>query len=130
MRIETKIALQIGFLTIAFLPLVADPSDVVSVARAAVADFNVDGHPDYVLRNDSTRQTAIWYLNNNIFVGSAAGPTLLVGWGLRGVEDFNRDSHIDYALFNPGTHRTGISYLSGPTFIGSAYGPTLASDGN
>jgi hypothetical protein len=99
--------------------------DVVTATRAAVADFNGDGHPDYVLRNPSSRQTAIWYLNNNVFVSSAFGPTLTAGWGLAGVADFSRDTHPDYALFNPGTNRTAIWYLSGPTFVGSAFGPTL-----
>src|SRR5205807_1857544 len=32
--------------------------------RAAVIDFNGDGHPDWVVRNAGTRQTGIWYLNN------------------------------------------------------------------
>jgi hypothetical protein len=96
-----------------------------SAARAAVTDFNSDGHPDYVLQNVSTRRTAIWYLNNNVYVGSAYGPTLAIGWGLRAVADFNLDSHLDYGLFTLGTHQTAIWYLSGPTLIGSAYGPTL-----
>jgi len=48
----------------------------------AVADFNSDGHPDYLLYKASTRQTGIWYLNNNVFVGSAYGPALLTGWSL------------------------------------------------
>jgi hypothetical protein len=95
------------------------------VARAAVTDFNGDGKPDYVLQRASTRQTAIWYLDNNVFAYAAYGPTLSAGWGLAGVADFNRDSHADYALFNPITDRTGIWYLSGPTFIGGAYGPNL-----
>ena len=93
--------------------------------RAVVTDFNSDGHPDYVLQNAGTRQTAIWYLNNNFYVGGAYGPTLVAGWALRGLADFNRDSHSDYALFAPSTNQTGIWYLSGPTFIASAYGPTL-----
>jgi hypothetical protein len=97
------------------------------VARAVVADFNADGHPDYVLRNASTRQTAIWYLNNNVYVGSDYGPTLPTGWGLRDGADFNSDTHPDYALFNPTTKQTGILYLSGPTVIGGAFGPTLPS---
>jgi hypothetical protein len=47
----------------------ADIGDnVLTAARATVADFNSDGHPDYVLRNGSTLQTAIWYLNNNFFI--------------------------------------------------------------
>ncbi len=98
-----------------------------TTARAAVIDFNGDGSPDYVLRRASTRQTAIWYLDNNVYAGSAFGPTLSAGWGLASVADFNRDGHTDYALVNPITDRTGIWYLSGPTLIASAYGPTLPS---
>jgi hypothetical protein len=94
-------------------------------ARAALADFNGDGRPDYVLHNVSTRQTAVWYLNNNVFLSGAYGPTLAAGWGLRGLADFNRDSHSDYSLFAPTTSQTAIWYLSGPTFIGSAYGPSI-----
>jgi hypothetical protein len=93
--------------------------------RAAVADFNGDGKPDYVLRNAGNRQTAIWYLNNNVLVGAAYGPTLPVGWRLASVADFNLNSHPDYGLFNPVTEGTSIWYLSGPTFIGNANGPTL-----
>jgi len=46
------------------------------------ADFNGDAKPDYSLYNTSTRQTAIWYLNNNIYIGGAYGPTLPIGWSL------------------------------------------------
>jgi len=63
-----------------------------------VADFNGDGKPDYVLYNASTRQTATWYLNNNVFAGGAFGPTLPSGWGLAAVGDFNADSKPDYVL--------------------------------
>jgi hypothetical protein len=110
-----------------FVRVAPAPTPSPSVARAAITDFNGDGHPDYVLRNAATRQTAIWYLNNSVFISGAYGPTLAVGWGLRSVADFNRDTHPDYALFNFVTDQTAIWYLSGPTFIGSAYGPTLPS---
>ena len=39
------------------------------------ADFNGNGKPDYVLYNASTRQTALYYLNNNVYAGSALGPS-------------------------------------------------------
>jgi hypothetical protein len=94
---------------------------------AATADFNGDGHPDWVIRYAATGQTAIVYLNNNIVIGAAFGPSLVAGWTLRGVADFNLDSHPDYALFAPDTFQTAIWYLSGPTFMGSAIGPTLPS---
>jgi hypothetical protein len=93
--------------------------------RAAVSDFNGDGHPDYVLRDTSTRQTAIWYLNNNVFIDSAYGPTLRAGWGLRGAADFNLDSHPDYALFETGNDRTAIWYLNNNVYVSAMFGPTL-----
>jgi FG-GAP-like repeat len=99
----------------------------VATSRAVLGDFNNDGHPDYVLRNPSTRQTAIWYLNNNIYQNGALGPSITAGWALDGMADFNRDVHPDYALFNPTTDRTAIWYMSGPTRIASAYGPTLSA---
>jgi hypothetical protein len=90
-------------------------------------DFNHDGKPDYVLYNGSTRQTAVWYMNNNAFAGGVYGPTLPVGWNVIDVADFNRDGNLDYALFNPSMRQTAIWYLSGATFIGGAYGPSLPS---
>jgi len=44
------------------------------------ADFNRDGKPDFLLYAPATRQTAIWYLNNNTFIGGAYGPPLSAGW--------------------------------------------------
>jgi N-acetylneuraminic acid mutarotase len=90
-------------------------------------DFNGDGYPDYVLYNTSTRQTAIWYLNNNVYIGGALSPTLPPGWVLIDVADFNGDSHPDYALFNPNTHATAIWYLNNNVYVNGAYGPSLPS---
>jgi FG-GAP-like repeat len=105
---------------------VPTPTPTPALARrATVGDFNGDRHPDWVLRNAGTSQTAIWYLNNNVFIGGAFGPSIRAGWVLESVTDFNQDSHPDYALFNPTTDQTALWYMSGPTFIGSAYGPSL-----
>ena len=75
----------------------------------------------------STRQTAIWYMHNNVFAGGAFGPTLPAGWNVIDVADFNRDGNNDYALFNSSTRQTAIWYLSGVTLIGGALGPTIPS---
>jgi hypothetical protein len=116
------------------LPAQNSPNSPLAIARALVADINYDGYPDFVLQNASTHQTAIWYLENNFYMGGVYGSTLRAGWELKGVADLNWDSHPDYVLFNPNTRQTAIWYLdySGdnwyfpqPTFIGSAYGPTL-----
>jgi hypothetical protein len=88
-------------------------------------DFNGDGYPDYVLNNASTRQTAVWYLNNNIYIGGGYAPSLPAGWTVVDVADFNRDAHPDYALFNPTTRQTAIWYLNNRLYLVGVYGPTL-----
>ena len=108
---------------------------------ATADDFNDDGKPDFVLYNASTRQTAVWYINNNVRVGGSSGPTLPSGWQLVGVADFNRNGHPDYLLFNPTTGQTVIWYLSGVTgtlpgglsgvtHSSSNHGPTLPGGWN
>jgi FG-GAP-like repeat len=96
-------------------------------ARAAISDFNGDGHPDYVLQNANTHQTAIWYLNNNVFVRGAYGPTLPTGWFLGAVGDFNGDGKPDYLLYtNRGSNfPTAIWYMDNNVHVASASGPTL-----
>jgi hypothetical protein len=69
-------------------------------------DFNQDGKPDYVLFNAVTHQTAVWYLNDNIYVDGSFGPTLPAGWSMVGVADFDGDGHPDYLLFNSSTRQT------------------------
>jgi elongation factor P hydroxylase len=88
-------------------------------------DFNGDVRPDLLLLNAGTRQTAVWYMNNNIRIGTASGPTLPAGWSLASVADFNGDDHPDYLLFNTTTRATWIWYLRNNTRIGNAFGPTL-----
>jgi FG-GAP-like repeat len=92
--------------------------------RPAEMDFNNDGFPDYLLYNPSTRQTVIWYLNNNVLTGRAYGPTPWPGWSLVGVADFNGDGKPDYLLYNPSTRKTVIWYLHNNVKFGHAYGPT------
>jgi hypothetical protein len=101
------------------------PAAPTLTSRAAVADFNGDGHSDLVVQYAATHQTVIGYLNNNVVVGAALGAPLPGGWSLKAVADFNLDSYPDYALFIPSTQQTIIGYLSGPTVIGAAYGPPL-----
>ena len=103
------------------------PTPTPGAAAAVVADFNGDGHPDWVVRNAATRQTAIWYLNNNVLVTGAMGPTLPAAWSLRGSADFNGDSHPDYGLFNLNTRHTAIWYLNNNVLVTGAAGPTLPS---
>jgi hypothetical protein len=83
---------------------------------------------DYVLYNASTRATAVWRLNNNVFTSSVGGPTLPAGWRLVGAHaDFNGRFDPDYLLFNASTGQSAVWYFSGTTFVSSALGPTVPS---
>jgi len=90
-----------------------------------LTDFNGDARPDLLLFNAGTRQTAVWYMNNNVRIGNANGPTLPGGWSPANVADFNRDDHPDYLLFNTATRATWIWYMNNNVRIGNAFGPTL-----
>ena len=97
----------------------------VSWSVAGVPDFNRDGHPDYLLYNGSTRQTAIWYLNNNVLSSTLSGPALPAGWSVVEVADFNGDGHPDYLLYNGSTRQTAIWYLNNNVFSSGVFGPAL-----
>jgi elongation factor P hydroxylase len=94
-------------------------------SRAVLDDFNSDGHPDYLLFNSTTHATVIWYMNNNVHVTGANGPTLPAGWSVAGVADFNRDGHPDYLLFNANSRATVIWYMNNNIHVTGANGPTL-----
>ncbi|MGC1323666.1 MAG: NF038122 family metalloprotease [Candidatus Udaeobacter sp.] len=100
--------------------------DLENAPPAGVTDdFNNDGHPDYVLCNSSTQQTGIEYLNNNVLIGAAIGPTLPAGWSVVGVADFNGDGHPDFLLFNATTRATVIWYMNNNVHVAGATGPVL-----
>jgi hypothetical protein len=101
------------------------PLGVPAWRLLAVGDFNGDSKPDYVLFNVFTRQTGVWYMNNNIFVSGAFGPTLPFPWNLVAVGDFNGDSKPDYVLLNVITNQTAIWYMNNNVFVSGAFGPTL-----
>src|SRR5262245_61595754 len=77
------------------------------------------------LYNYTTHETRLSYMNNNVRVGSVAGPHVPAGWSPVSAADFNGDGHIDVLLFNPTTRQTWIGYLFGATQCD--YGPTLLS---
>lgn len=106
-----------------------DPSQdpVVPVVRV---DFNYDRKPDLSLSNSSTRRTAVWYMNNNVYLCGRYAPTLPTGWRLVDVADFDRDGNPDYLLFNSSTRQTAIWYLSGQSYVHGVYGPNIPSGWN
>jgi hypothetical protein len=58
------------------------PSIASGYELTGTADFDRGGSPDFVLYNPITRRTALYYLNNNVYLSGAAGPILPAGWNL------------------------------------------------
>jgi elongation factor P hydroxylase len=96
----------------------------------AVADFNGDGHPDYLLFNEATRDTVIWYMNNNVHISGNHGPAVPTSWSVVGAADFDGNGRPDYVLYNPSTRQTAIWYMNNNIRIGTSDGPTLPSGWN
>ena len=115
---------------IGYDPVSGNVSVDLSRSHAIVADFNGDGYPDYLIYNRATRQTAIWYLDEDGIIGSDYGPTIAVGWSLVDAADLDGDGYPDYILVNRTTRQTAIWYLSGATFLRGAYAPVFLLTGN
>ena len=60
------------------------------------ADFDRDGHPDYVVYYPPAHVTVIAYMNNNVVAGVAVGPTLpLTGYQVEMIVRFaSSDSRL------------------------------------
>jgi hypothetical protein len=94
------------------------------------ADFNKDGHTDFVMFNRETSETKILYNVAGALVGSRPGPTIPPGWRLSKVGDFNGDGYPDYviSLLNGyPTNQTAIWYMHDNQEIsgGRGYGPRV-----
>ena len=89
-------------------------------------DFNGDAKPDLLLFNAGTRQTAVWYHEQQCSDRQCVAVQLFPEAGaVASVADFNRDDHPDYLLFNTATRATWIWYMNNNVRIGNAFGPTL-----
>jgi FG-GAP-like repeat len=103
------------------------PFDLIFAEETPKSDFNQDAYPDYALLNVSTGQTALWYLQNNVFKGGHVAPTLPAGWVLACAADMDLNGKPDYVLFNASTRQTAIWYLNNNIFDHGVFGPQLPS---
>ena len=102
--------------------LYGDPAEKKASNRR---DLNSDGFPDYVLVNNSTRQTVIWHLYGGTLLNGVYGMSLPQGWIIASVADMNSDGYADFVLVNPATRETAIWFLNDAALIFRTTGPTL-----
>ena len=102
---------------------------------AVVADFNQDGIPDLVWRNQQTGQNHIWYMQGNdpyfggaFFQSEAAFPTAGTAWEIKAAADFNGDHIPDLVWRNVVTGENTIWYMKnqGKEILTSVSAPPVA----
>jgi subtilisin family serine protease len=96
-----------------------------------IGDFNKDGRKDLLLRNSSTGEIQIWYMDGQNKIGEAplinsATATMPatpgVSWVIEGVGDFNNDQSIDLIWRElGGSGGTGIWFMNNNQFIGAQF---------
>ncbi len=84
-----------------------------------VADFNGDGSPDILLRNGSTGDVLLWYMNGASVIGQDTVARLGSPWNIVGVGDFNGDGSPDILWRNPATGETVVWYMKGRLRLGA-----------
>ena len=110
------------FLGTLYGPTVPDPYEV-----SDTGDFNFDGNPDIVLRNERNNRTVIWLTVGGQFAAAYNGPTLPANYYLAAVDDFNDDGEEDYLIANSYSGRTVVWTLNAGVFNNAFYGPRLPS---
>lgn len=93
--------------------------------QCALADFDLDSHPDYAVFTPNNNQTLLAYLSGPTVVGAATARHFHpIGNSWRAV-DFNGDGSPDFLLYKADTGQTAILYLQNNILSGAALGPTI-----
>ena len=99
----TGIASIYASLTVEFLP-----------AGTILSDFDRDGDPDILWRNQATGEIALWYMNGASPVAPQGIATVPDGnWKIVGVGDFDRDGDPDILWRHQGTGEIALWYMNG-----------------
>jgi hypothetical protein len=95
-----------------------------------VADFDKDGKRDLLLRNSSTGEMQIWYMNGQNKIGEApliSGTATIPStpgssWVIEGGGDFNNDQSVDIVWRELGSlGATGVWFMNNNQFLGAQF---------
>ena len=110
-----------GSSTMAALGMAGDvavtPGSNILALNQLAEDFDANGNVDLLWQNDTTRQSAVWYMDGasgNMMLSYNSLTTLdLAGWTLAASADFNGDGAPDLVWQNDATRRAVVWYMGG-----------------
>jgi hypothetical protein len=92
---------------------------LVFEAGATRNDFNDDGRPDILFRNNVTGELTTWSMNINQQLSSAAVPQDVdLNWRVVGVSDMDRDGQSDIIWRNSATGAGRVWLMDGSSILG------------
>jgi hypothetical protein len=97
----------------------------VGWAIVATGDFNHDGKPDVVWRNQTSGQNMVWYMNGAAKLGEEAFLSFAAPWQIAGVADINNDGNPDLLWRNSNNGQNYVWYMNGVTRTGIAAMPNF-----
>jgi len=81
------------------------------LGSSAKADFDSDGHGDFIWQNMQTGERVIWFLRNGQYQSYLGLPVIGSEWGIASAADFNADGHADLVWQNSQTGDRAIWFL-------------------
>ena len=102
---------------------------------AATADFDRDGWPDLLWRNESTQKLVVWTLNGTAKKGEivpSPDQAVHANWQVVGAVDLNGDGTVDLLWYNVSTGKIVYWWMDGSVqrITGSFTNPPNAGDAN
>jgi hypothetical protein len=83
---------------------------------AATGDFNHDGKPDIIWRNQGTGANVIWYMDGITQLGTTVTlPSLGGTWQIVGTADFNNDGNVDILWRTTAPGANAVWLMNGTT---------------
>lgn len=90
----------------------------------AVADFNLDGHPDLLWRIPASGQNSIWLMRGTTVLGAPRSQFEIApkaaGFEATGTGDFNGDGYPDILWHNPAAHQLEVWFMEEGKYSGKS----------